>query len=92
MKNLPKFASIYSRFLTSRSSYPEANTGCEYRIADFTKTISVEESTMTITAKKVAVPLMMRGATEVLEVAGAHRPAVALRNGDWGLVETAPAR
>ena len=48
---------------------------------------------MTITAKKVAVlctyPLMMRGATEVLEVAGAHRPAVALRNGDWGLVETA---
>ena len=23
--------------------------------------------------------------------AGAHRPAVALRNGDWGLVETAPA-
>ena len=45
--------------------------------------------------KPVAVlctyPLMMRGATEVLEVAGAHRPAVALRNGDWGLVETAPA-
>jgi DNA-binding CsgD family transcriptional regulator len=38
-------------------------------------------------------PLMMRGATEVLEVAEAHRPAVARRNGDWELVEateTAP--
>ena len=43
--------------------------------------------------KPVAVlctyPLMMRGATEVLEVAGAHRPAVARRNGDWELIETA---
>jgi DNA-binding CsgD family transcriptional regulator len=35
-------------------------------------------------------PLMMSRATEVLEVAGAHRPALARRNGDWGLVETAP--
>jgi DNA-binding CsgD family transcriptional regulator len=33
-------------------------------------------------------PLIMRGATEVLEVAGAHRPAVGRRNGDWELVET----
>ena len=43
--------------------------------------------------KPVAVlctyPPMMRGATEVLEVAGAHRPAVARRNGDWELIETA---
>jgi DNA-binding CsgD family transcriptional regulator len=52
--------------------------------------------------KPVAVlctyPLMMLGApwpqrsgvapTEVLEVAGAHRPAVARRNGRWELVET----
>jgi len=30
-------------------------------------------------------PLMMRGA---LEVASAHRPAIARRNGDWELVET----
>ena len=39
--------------------------------------------------KPVAVlctyPLMMRGA---LEVASAHRPAIARRNGDWELVET----
>lgn len=35
-------------------------------------------------------PLMMRGTIEVLGVAGAHRPAVARQNGDWGLVETAP--
>jgi DNA-binding CsgD family transcriptional regulator len=33
-------------------------------------------------------PLMMSDAAEVLEVAGAHRPAVARRNGDWGFVET----
>ena len=32
--------------------------------------------------------MMMRSATEVLEVAGAHRPAVGRRNGDWELVET----
>jgi DNA-binding CsgD family transcriptional regulator len=42
--------------------------------------------------KPVAVlcthPLMVRGSTEVLEVAGAHRPALARRNGDWELVET----
>jgi DNA-binding CsgD family transcriptional regulator len=52
--------------------------------------------------KPVAVlctyPLMMRGApwpqrsgvaaTEVLEVAGAHRPALARRNGCWEVVET----
>jgi DNA-binding CsgD family transcriptional regulator len=44
--------------------------------------------------KPVAVlctyPLMMCGAAEVLEVAGAHRPAIARRNGDWGFVETTP--
>ena len=45
-----------------------------------------------MTLLKVHLPgIIATGAAEVLEVARIHQPAVARRNGDWVLLESAPA-
>jgi DNA-binding CsgD family transcriptional regulator len=49
---------------------------------------SVDGKLMTVLC---TYPMVVNGAAEVLEVVQAHQLAVARRNGDWQIVETAPA-
>lgn len=58
---------------------------CDYEYA-LNKSIAGQSMTVLCT-----YPIPVSGAAEVLEVARAHQLAVARRNGDWELVEPAPA-